>query len=131
MVEISRFEQLTFSENTKFYTRVFTQNEIDYCLSFSSPAPHFAANFAGKEAVFKAVNKFCDLKLNQIEILRAENGSPHIELHLSPEENVDQLDVKVSLSHSLSHAIAFAVARKQAKPENSNDKSEALLANEI
>ena len=51
IVEIARFQQLDYSSNKQFYKRVFTLNEIKYCLSFSSPAPHFAANFAGKEAV--------------------------------------------------------------------------------
>jgi holo-[acyl-carrier protein] synthase len=72
MVEIARFQQLKYQSNKQFYTRVFTPNEIKYCLSFSCPEPHFATNFAGKEAVYKAVNMFCDVKLNSIEILRDE-----------------------------------------------------------
>ena len=124
MVEISRFQQLKYQSNKQFYTRVFTLNEIKYCLSFSSPEPHFAANFAGKEAVYKAVNMFCDVKLNSIEILRDDDGSPVINLHLSSEESVEPLIVKVSLSHSLSHAIAFAVAYRQAKSANGNGKAE-------
>lgn len=125
LVEIARFQQLDYSSNKQFYTRVFTPNEIKYCLSFSNPAPHFAANFAGKEAAYKAVNMFCDVKLHNIEILRDENGSPIIKLHLSPNENAYSLQVKVSLSHSLSHAIAFAVAHRRAKSANSNGKAEA------
>ena len=125
MVEIARFQQLKYSSNKQFYTRVFTPNEIKYCLSFSSPAPHFAANFAGKEAVYKAVNMFCDVNLHNIEILRDENGSPYVNLHLSREENADPLQVKVSLSHSLSHAVAFAVAHRVAKSANCNGKAEA------
>jgi len=126
MVEIARFQQLEYSSNKQFYKRVFTPKEIKYCLSFSSPAPHFAANFAGKEAVYKAVNMFCDVKLHNIEILRDKDGSPYVNLHLSREENADPLQVKVSLSHSLSHAIAFAIAHRPAKSANSNDgKAEA------
>jgi len=125
MVEIARFQQLEYSSNKQFYKRVFTPNEIRYCLSFSSPAPHFAANFAGKEAVYKAVNKFCDVNLHSIEVLRDKNGSPYVNLNLIPGENADPLQVKVSLSHSLSHAIAFAVAHRPAKSANSNGKAEA------
>ena len=124
MVEIARFQQLNYQSNKQFYTRVFTPNEIRYCRSFSSPEPHFAANFAGKEAVYKAVNMFCDVKLNSIEILRDDDGSPVVNLHLSSEENAEPLTVKVSLSHSLSHAIAFAVAYRQAKSANGNGKAE-------
>jgi holo-[acyl-carrier protein] synthase len=128
MVEIARFQQLKYQSNKQFYTRVFTPNEIRYCLSFSSPEPHFAANFAGKEAVYKAVNMFCDVKLNSIEILRDKNGSPIVNLHLSAEENTEPLIVKVSLSHSLSHAIAFAVAYRPAKSANSNGKTDTRSA---
>ncbi len=131
MVEIARFQQLNYQSNKQFYTRVFTPNEIRYCLSFSTPEPHFATNFAGKEAVYKAVNMFCDVKLNSIEILRNEDGSPVVNLHLSSEESTEPLTVKVSLSHSLSHAIAFAVAYRQAKSANGNGKAEAMSPHEL
>ena len=122
MVEIARFQQLQYSSNKQFYTRVFTPNEIRYCLSFSSPEPHFAANFAGKEAVYKAVNMFYNINLNKIEILRDEKGSPIVNLNLSSEEKIEPLTVKVSLSHSLSHAIAFAIAHRPVKSSNQNRK---------
>lgn len=115
IVEIARFERLNYSSNKQFYRRVFTTKEIEYCLSFSRSAPHFAANFAGKEAVYKAVNRFCDVKLHDIEILRDKNGAPKVNLHLSHEEKTLPLSVKVSLSHSLSHAVAFAVAQRPTK----------------
>jgi holo-[acyl-carrier protein] synthase len=111
VTEITRFERLKYQSNRRFYTRFFTPREIAYCLSFESPAPHFAANFAGKEAVYKAVNSFCNVNLHNIEILRDEDGAPKVNLHLSCEEKSSSLAVKVSLSHSTSHAIAFAVAR--------------------
>ena len=126
IVEIARFQQLDYSSNKQFYKRVFTPNEIKYCLSFSSPAPHFAANFAGKEAVYKAVNMFCDVKLHKIEILRDTNGSPYVNMHLSHEETTTPLQVKVSLSHSLSYAIAFAVAHKPTKSASNPTKAEAV-----
>jgi len=125
IVEITRFEQLDYSSNKKFYRQIFTPREIKYCLSFNSPEPHFAANFAGKEAVYKAVNMFCDINLKSIEILRNENGSPIVNLHLTSAENVEPLQVKISLSHSLSHAIAFAIVYKPLKLVNCKGKAEA------
>ncbi len=80
-------------------------------MSFNSPAPHFAVNFAGKEAVYKAINKFCNVKLRDIEILRDERGMPKVNLSVNSDENIKPLNVKVSLSHSFSHAVAFAIAR--------------------
>ncbi|UCC58994.1 MAG: holo-ACP synthase [Candidatus Bathyarchaeum sp.] len=130
VVEIARFERLNYSSNKHFYMRVFTPKEIEYCLSFSSPAPHFAANFAGKEAVYKAVNRFCDVKIHDIEILRDKYGAPKVNLNLSREEKTSPLNVKVSMSHSLSHAVAFAVAQSSTKIANElNVKAEAVSPN--
>ncbi len=131
MVEIARFQQLRYSSNKQFYKRVFTPKEIKYCLSFNNPAPHFAANFAGKEAIYKAVNIFCDAKLNTIEILRDENRAPEVNLHLGSKEENGKVHVKVSLSHSLSHAVAFAVAHKSTKSTNSDRKAEAVSPHEF
>ena len=131
MVEITRFQQLRYTNNKQFYKRVFTPKEIKYCLSFSNPAPHFAVNFAGKEAIYKAVNILCDAKLNTIEILRDENGAPEVNLHLGNKKEKGTVQVKVSLSHSLSHAIAFAVAHKNTKPANSDRKAEAVSHHEF
>jgi holo-[acyl-carrier protein] synthase len=126
MVEIARFQQLGYKSNKEFYKRVFTPKEIKYCLSFSNPAPHFAANFAGKEAVYKAVNMFCDVNVHTIEILRDKNGAPEVNLHLSNKKQTDTLHVKISLSHSLSHAIAFAVACRATKSANTQREAEAV-----
>jgi holo-[acyl-carrier protein] synthase len=126
LVEIARFQQLGYKSNKDFYKRVFTPKEIKYCLSFSNPAPHFAANFAGKEAVYKAVNVFCDVKVHTIEILRDKTGAPEVNLHLSSKEQADTVHVKVSLSHSLSHAIAFAVACIATKSANTQREAEAV-----
>jgi holo-[acyl-carrier protein] synthase len=129
VVEIARFERLDYSRNKQFYTRVFSPREIEYCLSFSSPAPHFAANFAGKEAVYKAVNRFCNIKLGDVEVLRDRYGAPKVNLLLSREENPKSLDVKVSLSHSLSHAVAFAVARISSQAGIQKIDAEAVTPN--
>ena len=116
VVEVARFKWLEYATHKRFYERVFTPREIEYCLSFKTPAPHFAVNFAGKEAVYKALNRFCDVKLRDIEILRDEDGAPHVNLHLNHlgAKNKSQemrlpFKVEVSLSHSSSYAVAFAV----------------------
>ena len=117
VVEVARFKWLDHVSHKRFYERVFTSREIEYCLSFKTPAPHFAVNFAGKEAVYKAINGFYDVKLRDIEIIRDEDGAPHVNLHLNHHggmKNESQemslpFEVKVSLSHSSSYAVAFAV----------------------
>ena len=61
--------------------RIFTKHEIQYCEKKAKPSEHYAARFAGKEAVIKAF--YCyDIKipLNQIEILNKKNGIPYVKI---------------------------------------------------
>jgi len=117
IADVTRFRRWNYHENGYFYRRIFTQREIKHCLSSKDPAPHFAANFSAKEAVYKALNNFFDIKLNEIEIRRDEKGAPHVNLLLNHKETMRKLgsearqplEIKVSLSHSTSHAVAFAV----------------------
>jgi holo-[acyl-carrier protein] synthase len=116
IVEIRRFEQIKYSRHRPFYERIFTAREIEFCLSFRDPAPHFAVNFAGKEAVCKAIQTSCSPKLREIEILRDKKGAPRVSLHLKSErsrgtrEHHSHFQIELTLSHSSSHAIAFALA---------------------
>jgi len=140
IVEIARFRGLDYPSHKQFYERVFTPREIEYCLSFKSPAPHFAVNFAGKEAVYKAINRFYDVTLHDIEILRDENKVPRVNLrlnHNNETENESQetnlpFEIKVSLSHSSFFAVAFAVARNPLKLVGKHkSKRERVLPDEI
>lgn len=117
VVDVARFRQLDYFSNRRFYERVFTSREIEHCLSFRNSAPHFAANFAAKEAIFKAFNGLYEVKLNEIEVLRDKAGAPYVDLRLNHktvakgESNEMNLpfEIKVSMSHSASYAVAFAV----------------------
>jgi len=117
VVDIARFRQLDYSGNKRFYERIFTMREIQHCLSFKESAPRFAANFAAKEAVYKAISRFYEVKLNEVEVLRDGAGAPYVNLRPLNKE-VDKgmgsrkslpFEIKVSLSHSASYAVAFAV----------------------
>jgi len=106
IVEIDRFRRIPYPDHKRFYDRTFSPREIEYCLFFGNPAQHFAATFAGKEAVYKALNQNLDIKLHEIEIVRDESGTPQVNLKTSL-----PIEVKVSLSHSSSLAVAFAIVR--------------------
>jgi len=116
IVDIQRFKNIEYRSHREFYERLFTEREIKYCLSFKNSAEHFAATFAGKEAVYKAISNYININLKDIEIVR-EDGVPQVNLTIqeSNRQNGEkpEVNVKVSLSHSSSHAIAFAVATFQ------------------
>lgn len=112
VVEIEKFKRLDYSNHKEFYNRIFTPREIKYCLSYKNVARHFAATFAGKEAVYKATNDHINVRLHEIEIVR-EGGIPRVNLMVEGckgSEGADiQVESKVSLSHSSSYAVAFAL----------------------
>ncbi len=113
LVEVNRFRTLDYEKNKDFYNRVFTPLEIEYCLSYKNPAQHFAATFAGKESVYKAVNTHINIKLHQIEIIR-DGNVPKAKFVLkdpyASHKGNPPPKVKVSLSHTSSYAVAFALA---------------------
>ncbi|MEM2141977.1 MAG: holo-ACP synthase [Candidatus Thorarchaeota archaeon] len=101
VVEVSRFRRLP--SGPQFFRRVFTDRELSYCLSHPDPAPHMAATFAGKEAVWKAIRGAVPIR--EIEILHDEKGAPYVQLARDT-----GLVVSVSLAHSSRDAVAVAIA---------------------
>lgn len=119
--EIDRFRAL--EDESPFYARVFSPNELAYCRRFQDPSPHFATTFAGKEAVVKATSSTCRVALSKVEILRDEQGAPLVVLH----EECDY-DLYVSLSHSASHAVAVALAVRQSYASDMNEIRQLLVS---
>ncbi len=101
---IERFENKT--QDDKFLKKIFTQKEIDYCLSKSKPAQHLCARFCAKEAITKALYSLniTGLGYSEIEILNTPSGIPYAKIEKHPD-----LNIKISLSHENDKAIAFAI----------------------
>ena len=58
IVDINRFEKITYAEKPSFYNKLFTSSEIEYCLRFKTPAEHFAGKFAIKESLKKSIDEY-------------------------------------------------------------------------
>lgn len=109
IIEINRIKEAIEKYEGKFQEEIFTKNEIEYCESHKNQSSqHYAARFAAKEAIFKAIS--CKLSRNyswkDFEIVNNEIGKPEVRLRTNiPEiENID-----VSLSHCKEYAIANVV----------------------
>ena len=81
IIEVNRIKEAIQDLDEKFLKRVYTNYEIEYCNSKNNMKyQHFAARFAAKEAVFKAIsNKLkskYDISWTDIEIKNDENGKP-------------------------------------------------------
>jgi len=93
---------------------VFTPAEIAYCEGKRYPARHFAARFAAKEALFKALGAGAarGLAWREVEVSHGPAGEPRLLLHGSVRKVADELGVRrafISLSHTAGLAAAYCV----------------------
>ena len=111
IIEIERVKNSIEETEGKFCERVFTQKEIEYCESKKvQKYQHYAARFAAKEAVLKAISQLLeskfDIEWKQIEVLNDENGRPYVNLL---KENINITDIDISISHCKTYAVASVV----------------------
>ena len=110
VVEIDRFAA-ALAKRPRLAERCFTPAEAAYCLSRKFPPQHFAARFAAKEAVGKALG-IGMTRWREVEVVR-DRGAPTIALHGRYAERGAALGVErihISLTHGRDSAIAFAIA---------------------
>lgn len=108
-------EQSIKEFSDRFINRIFTLGEQEYCANMSYPAPHYAARFAAKEAVSKALGVGIGRHLGwlDMEILRDSLGKPSVTLSGRGKDFAESKgisEIMISLSHSRDHAAANAVA---------------------
>ncbi len=114
IVEVGRIEALMRDRGRVFLERWFTAGEIGYCTGKAVPSRHFAARFAAKEAVAKALPVAWDgpLPWRSIEIVSGPRGVPSVSLSgalLDAAVRAQVGDIQVSLSHCDDYATAIAV----------------------
>jgi holo-[acyl-carrier protein] synthase len=114
IVEIERFRNVIDKLKDRFLLRVFTPGERNFCDSHRDSIPHFAARFAAKEAVFKALGTGWAKGVTwlDVEIVRERQDPPKIilsgeALRLSEKQGVHSLHL--SLSHTAHSAIAMVI----------------------
>jgi holo-[acyl-carrier protein] synthase len=110
IVEVSRIEQMA-REHEQFLTRVYTDHEITYCTK--KKYQHFAARFAAKESVLKAlgVGWGRDIKWTDVEVVNDPLGRPQINASGGVKRLMEQKgisEILVSLSHVSHYAVASA-----------------------
>ncbi len=94
----------------RFRERVFTPGEVAYCCRRRNAAESFAARFAAKEAVMKALGRAFGWR--EIEVVR-DDGPPAIRLHGRAAAQAECAGIRrihLSLSHTARLAIAYVVA---------------------
>src|SRR4051812_22905470 len=82
LVECARLDAAIARHGARFLERVFTAEERQYCGSLRNPSPCYAARFAAKEAVSKALGIGIGEHLGWLDmsVQRDGNGKPSIHL---------------------------------------------------
>lgn len=112
IIEISRVQKSIDNLGVGFLNKIFTEKEIEYCeKKGKSRYEHYAARFAVKEAVFKAISKTLEDKYSiswkDIETTNDEQGRPRVEISNINNNIIEDIDI--SISHCKEYAIANAV----------------------
>ncbi len=109
LIEIERI-QSALERYSGFAERCFTEGERAYCDGRRNPAQHYAARFAGKEAVGKALG--CGVRFTWREIEIAGRPKPGVRLSGWTKgwaERVQAGDIDLSMTHSEELAAAICV----------------------
>lgn len=109
IIEIERIKQSIEKLENSFLNRIYTDREIQYCESKKKQKyQHYAARFAAKEAVFKAISKGLEdkYKINwkDIEIVNNSQGRPAVFMN-----GIEQKNIDISISHCKKYAVATVV----------------------
>jgi holo-[acyl-carrier-protein] synthase len=102
IVTVKRFEDKPYFKNKRFYEKIFSDSEIEYCLNHRNNAIHFSGKFAVKESVKKSISKnvnFLDIETYHLD------SKPKVKLKHTPNYNF-----LVSVSHEKEFAIATVVS---------------------
>ncbi len=113
ITEVQRIQEAIEKSGEAFLRKIFTVQEQQYCGSRGAHRyESFAARFAAKEAVVKALGTgFVRIRPVWIEVVKEDNGKPQIVLHESALEQYHILhgqSLDISLSHTRETAIAMA-----------------------
>jgi holo-[acyl-carrier protein] synthase len=112
IIDIDRITRM-LKKYPKFRSRVFTEREISYCEKKKYPAQHYAARFAAKESIMKALGTGWaeNIHWKDLEIRETSSGKPSVYLHgqaqvICKKQGVKE--IRISLSHCKAYAVALA-----------------------
>lgn len=118
MVEVVRIRRALDDPKIggRFRDRVYTENEIRYCESKRrAKYESYAARFAAKEAVMKALGRGWGSKISwvDIEVLSSVGGKPELSLRSKAAAFAQELGIQrfsLSITHTEQYAIACVIA---------------------
>jgi holo-[acyl-carrier protein] synthase len=114
IVDVARIEKLLRDKRDEFLARVFSPDEVAYCEQMARPAVHFAARFAAKEALMKAIGTGWaeGVGFKDIHVTNDPSGRPVLQAQGETRKRLDGLGPSflwLSLSHTREYAMAVVV----------------------
>lgn len=109
IIEVKRIQEAIERQGETFLKRVYTPKEIEYCSNTGKMKnQHYAARFAAKEAVFKAISSKLPKETGdiwtKIEVQNDSRHKPIVNLEGLNLANIESMDL--SLSHIAEYAVA-------------------------
>ncbi|MCX5801427.1 MAG: holo-ACP synthase [Candidatus Eisenbacteria bacterium] len=108
IVEIERIRQAVDVHAERFLRKVFSSEEISFCLGRADSMACLAARFAAKEAFKKAIRASIPVAWREIAVLPESDGGPTLRLVSSLGDRLDG-HFTLSLSHSRDYAVAVVL----------------------
>lgn len=114
IAEIDRVAAAIRRHGQAFLKRVFTETEIRYCERHKARDERYAARFAAKEAMMKALGTGWrrGVRWRDIEVRNAASGKPGIFLAGEAEKHAARLGARhfhLSITHSGNLALALVI----------------------
>ncbi len=115
ITECLRIAQMIERHGEQFVNRVYTSAEVRYCRSHRQSTQEFAARWAAKQAVLKALGISARRKVcwTDIEIRKGPSGQLVVAVRGAIKDVVQRRGVRkllVTIAHCRTHATAYSVA---------------------
>ena len=109
--EIKRLSDIGEKYKNRFLHKIFTPAEIDYCEKKYNKYASYAARFAAKEALLKALGTGLrdGFMWKDIDVQNDNLGKPYFVFHGKTAEVISNRHVHLSISHTDRDAIAFVI----------------------
>jgi len=115
LIKIERMGRMLARWGETFKQRIFTPGEVSYCDKKNNHAQHYAARFAVKEAVLKALGSglVARMKWSDVEVSNEQSGKPNVILNgevkrIAEARNIS--NIFVSIAHDHEYAVAHVIA---------------------
>lgn len=118
IIEVQRIKESIAQYGEQFLHRIYSKEEIEYCSQkpFHQQHLHYAARFAAKEALAKALGTGIGetISFKEMSIMKDEKGKPFFtSVHQHSPNWMNDVVIHCSLSHTHQFAVATVIVERR------------------